>query len=703
MTAMNFVWSATESKTNERLLFRLKTGGRGDKLIICAADFFRVFADGKFVCYGPERTARGFCRPRTVPLEGADVIEVEVAGYNVNCYACDLQQPFFGAEVYHGGKVVFGTEDFRCLTLPFVLSDVPRFSGQRGFMEVFDFTRKEPCEVAVMPVAPPVFLKGIGDTCNYEAADFTFLYESESAEFYEVRPAAHIGSAPAADFDVERDFLSKIAKGGYRARNFVHPYERTGFLKLEIEARSDTEIFAVMEEYLSDGKWIFRRSGCNDLLAVKVKAGVCSVQSFEPYALKHLKIIFSGDADIRPSLVALENNRKGCVFAEGDSRFTKVFEAAERTFRQNAVDILTDCPGRERAGWLCDSYFTAMSERLFTGSNEVERAFLENFIVSRTPEIPEGMIPKCFPAEHKNGLYIPNWGMWFIKELKDYYLRTGDRELIDAAKDKVYAFIKFFDAYNDEWGLLEDLDGWVFIEWSGCNSREFLRGVNFPSNMMFADALECAEELYGDLSLGARARAMKAKITELSYDGEFFADNAVRIDGRLCRCDDHISETCQYYALFSGLKPDDAFAQKMRTEFGPLRKEGFPEIVRSNVFIGFYLRFFWLCGEKDYERVLNEMLEYFGDMADKTGTLWEHDKPSASCNHGFASVAAVLMLRCVTGYETVKNARPQFKKDFTPPRKSAVKITFSYGGEKIIKTTGGKQQDFTELPAFIAK
>ena len=35
---------------------------------------------------------------------------------------------------------------------------------------------------------------------------------------------------------------------------------------------------------------------------------------------------------------------------------------------------------------------------------------------------------------------------------------------------------------------------------------------------------------------------------------------------------------------------------------------------------------------------------YFHYMARKTGTLWENVTDHASCNHGFASYAAVLIL-----------------------------------------------------------
>ena len=45
-------------------------------------------------------------------------------------------------------------------------------------------------------------------------------------------------------------------------------------------------------------------------------------------------------------------------------------------------------------------------------------------------------------------------------------------------------------------------------------------------------------------------------------------------------------------------------------------------------------------------------------MASITGTLWEHDKPEASCNHGFASHAAVVLRRDLLGLRTIN---PQAK------------------------------------------
>ena len=40
-------------------------------------------------------------------------------------------------------------------------------------------------------------------------------------------------------------------------------------------------------------------------------------------------------------------------------------------------------------------------------------------------------------------------------------------------------------------------------------------------------------------------------------------------------------------------------------------------------------------------------------MAERTGTLWENDTPHASCNHGFASHAAVFYVRNMLGVAAI--------------------------------------------------
>ncbi len=661
---MKFVWAGNREEQYSKRIFKLSLEEACQKLVICAVDFYRVYLDGEFNCFGPERTGEGFSRKREINLKGKREIEIEVAGYNHLCYACDKQPPFFAAEVYSDKGVVYDTFSFTCYQRTDRYTDVPRFSGQRTGLEYIDLTCVKEIPLEVYSVEAPTILDGVGDTARYEKVEFSLVSQGEFKGFDDVSDAFcelnPLNLASKDGFFVKKDFLDKTEKG-YSEINFSLENERTGFIKFNIKAEEQVEFFAVMEEYLIDGKWHFRRSGCNELVVIKVPKGEWEVQTFEPYAFKHLKIIYNGKVEITPSLITYENDLANFITLEGDNDIARVYFAAQNTFKQNAVDLFTDCPGRERAGWLCDSYFTAKAEQVLMGSNLIERAFLENIILSKTPEIDSRMLPKSFPSENRENQYIPNWALWFIMELKDYYDRTGDRSLVDLAKDRVYGLLDFFLEYENEFNLLEDLQGWVFVEWSVCNNPEYTKGVNYPSNMLYYACLSAVASLYDDKELDNKARIIKENIIKQSFNGEFFIENAVREDGKLKPIKDHLSETCQYYALFFNIRPSAEFEEKMITKFGPKRKDGvYLEVAKSNIFIGNYLRFFYLLEKNETERVLEEMTSYFREMVDKTGTLWEHDSPKASCNHGFASVACPIILRCVAGFNGIKNGKPIF-------------------------------------------
>lgn len=93
-----------------------------------------------------------------------------------------------------------------------------------------------------------------------------------------------------------------------------------------------------------------------------------------------------------------------------DEKLEKIYRAALNTFAYNCVDIFMDCPSRERAGWLCDGYFTGRVEHLLTGENRTEHDFLENFLLPKKFErLPKGMLPMCYPSDHPDGNFIPTW------------------------------------------------------------------------------------------------------------------------------------------------------------------------------------------------------------------------------------------------------------------------------------------------------
>ena len=442
----------------------------------------------------------------------------------------------------------------------------------------------------------------------------------------------------------------------------------TGFVTLEVDAASDCTVYVLFDEIIYDevlshpelGKFYqggaapvaFWRSNTLNVVKWMLSAGRHSLTAFEPYTMKHFQVAVLGDAQAAPGFITYENADASLEFSIGLPGVQQVFDAARRTFVQNAVDILTDCPSRERAGWLCDSYFSGRAELMFTGANLVERNMLQSYLLSPQSQfLPEGMLPMCYPADHNDGNYIANWALWLIVQLQDYARRTGDTEFTDMFRQRVYLLLDAVKRFENRDGLLERVDKWVFIEWSRAN--EFTMDVNYPSNMLYSGALRAAAALYNDAALEKKADAVKRAVLEQSYNGTFFEDNAVRKSGRLERTG-NTTETCQYYAFYFGIADQNSHPQLFDTMFNVVEpgkaEQLFPGLYKSNAFIGNYLRLDYLARMGRFGQVMDECMDYFLFMAERTGTLWENDSIVASLNHGFASLAAEWVVKAYTGY-----------------------------------------------------
>jgi len=200
---------------------------------------------------------------------------------------------------------------------------------------------------------------------------------------------------------------------------------------------------------------------------------------------------------------------------------------------------------------------TARASFYITGNTLVERNFLENYLLpDKFDRLPERMLPMCYPSDptvnYMNfqspyGVFIPNWTLWFIIQLEEYLTRSADHEMVQRLKSKVLCILEYMKEFENEDGLLEKLEGWVFIEWSKAN--DYSLDVNYPSNMLYAGALAAAGRIYDSKELLEESESIKAKILEQSFDGRFFRDNAMRENGTLTITHNR-SEVCQYYAFF---------------------------------------------------------------------------------------------------------------------------------------------------------
>ena len=675
------------------------------KLVLAGATIYRVFLNGEFIHHGPARGPHGFYRVDELDLtdrlrDGDNLLTAEVVGYNSNSFAYLNQPSFLQAEVTSEGQVLAATggEGFECLLLPERIQKVERYSFQRPFAEAyrlvpeFDAWRKkvdaEFAPASAVPVKDKaLILRGISvpdyavhfATACVDAGAVSYEEKSEadrsifwwmSEERYQVldalRPDAFeldllkVYQSCSFSSDSAGDAATPFCMEAGRFRLLDFGLNDTGFLGAEFQCKAPVRLLFVFDELLTEGDIDLKRNKTLNMVYCEAAPGSYTFESIEPYTLRFCKVIVL-DGDVSFSRVYLReyvnpDAGKGS-FSCSDPALEVLFEAGRETFRQNAVDIYMDCPGRERAGWLCDSFFTGRVEPLLCGDSSVEQNFIENFSLPETFEhLPDGMLPMCYPSDHPTENFIPQWAMWLVLELEEYLGRTGDRHLVERMRSKVKGLLNFLNSYENEDGLLEKLPGWNFLEWSKAN--ELTQDVNYPTNMLYARMLESAARLYDDPDAENKAQVVHETVRQQSFDGTFFVDNAVRDTDGALRQSGESTEVCQYYAFFCGTASPEHFSnlwEILLDNFGPGREENgdYSAVHPANAFIGYYLRMELLSHYEETARLLNEMKGYFIGMAERTGTLWEHCDERASCNHGFASHICVHLYRDILGVHSI--------------------------------------------------
>ncbi len=701
------IWpKGRETEMNLEAGFRAVVPAQQDKVVlrIAASSIYRATVNGQFVGHGPARGPHGFYRVDELDLTGKlsaekNLIAIEVAGYNANSYYLLDQPSFLQAEVVAGNEVLASTAGtgarFEATILDYRVQKVQRYSFQRPFIEVyrlqpgFDRWLTDPnaqVDVVETTVAPKktllarrVFLPDFHVTLPMRhiaqgridrLAKVEKLWKDRSLvavgpelkgypeKELELIPSIemqHLRSVETASLNRPWNQSDKVVLGENRYHILDLGTNLTGFLGAKITCSKKTEFRLAFDEVLSEGDVNFRRLSCVNVISYQLEPGTYQVETIEPYTLRYLKLIcLEGECQVE-NLFLREYSHPAIAqaqFKASDERLNRLFAAGVTTFRQNSLDVFMDCPSRERAGWLCDSFFTARVEADLTGNTRIERNFFENFLLpERFDNLPDGMLPMCYPSDHYNGNYIPNWALWFVVQLEEYAGRTGDRAVVNALQPKVLRLFDFFKKYENEDGLLEKLPAWVFVEWSAAN--KFVQDVNYPSNMLYAGALAAAGRLYHLPDLMTKADAIRATVRKQSFDGQFFVDNALRRDGKL-QVTRNRSEVCQYFAFFFDVATPKDHAELwrvLRDEFGPERKQtkAHAEVHLANSFIGNMVRMELLSRAGCGQQILDESIAYLLYMVERTGTLWENDGAYASCNHGFASHIVHTLYRDVLG------------------------------------------------------
>ncbi|MDR0902231.1 MAG: hypothetical protein LBM92_05635 [Opitutaceae bacterium] len=745
------VWAAgREKEKNMALGFRavFQAGASSAaRLKIAASTRYRAYLNGKFLGAGPARAAHGWFRVDEYNLaprihNGENILAIEVTGYNINAFSVLDQPSFLLSEVEIDGSVVASTGEktgaFEAFQLRERAQKVQRYSFQRPFTEYYRVNNGydkwrasatapvEKLELAVFPerrllprnTLPPAFdclapagIYAKGTVKSIQPQHFNKdrsltkigpnLKGFTEAEL-EVAAASQEIQTIATDAQTILEAPPNATRLG--ANEFVtYNFGRdlSGFIGAKIKCPAPARLVLYFDEILTDGD--VKQMNCQpeicNVVVYELDAGDYTLETVESYTFRYLKaIVLKGNCEIEQVYLrefAYPNN-PAAVFHCGSEQLNKTFDAARQMMRQGMIDVLMGDPSRERTGWLLDAYWTSFAEKDLTGKSAVARNHYENYaLAERFDRLPDGMIASAYPADFYNGLFLPTFGMWFMIQLENYALRGGDPGLINALRPKVEGLLQYFSKFENKDGLLEKLKGWIYIEESQANRH--VQDVSYPANMIYSGALAAAARLYQKPELLQKVEKIRRAIREQSFNGEFFADNAVRDPLGQLKLAGNTSEVCQYLAFFFNIAEPGthpALWETLTTEFGPRRggQKLYPSVIPAGAFYGNYMRLDILSRHGLQKQMLHEIPAYFYNQIELTGTLWEHMSPTHGCNMTFGSYLCHILYRDILGIHRIDYGKKEITIRFTDVELEHCRGVLPVGDETIElqwRRTGG--------------
>eukprot|EP00117_Sycon_ciliatum_P005647 scpid23761/ scgid6079/ len=246
-------------------------------------------------------------------------------------------------------------------------------------------------------------------------------------------------------------------------------------------------------------------------------------------------------------------------FAPNDHILNSVQHITRAASLSNFIDIPTDCPQRERRGWLGDAQLSAETTLNNFDMGASYTKFMRDILDSQiqiakaTPKIA-GAVPDCVPWYHHGGAPAdPAWGTAYTLIWQWMYQYYGDDRMLATYYDGVAQHMdQLIAESNHTSGLLEfsRYGDWCSLQHGGgCRKSSAL--VSSFYFILQMDALANAAAMLGKAD-DAKKYSDLAKSTREAFQGAFYdKDQQMYIDTNLG------PQTSVPLALFLGVVPED--------------------------------------------------------------------------------------------------------------------------------------------------
>jgi alpha-L-rhamnosidase len=495
--------------------------------------------------------------------------------------------------------------------------------------------------------------------------------EAENAAFADLMHAELHFQAKLPKVELRDDLVivhpSSSGRGAYCVFDFHR--EMIGLVRLRIDAPRGTILDVGYGESLCADRLLIRKSDYHFADRYILEEGVQDLEGLHDRGFRYLQLVFRCfDRPVTLHEVKVLDRRypipSRATFQCDDDFLNRLWEMCGETLSACSLDTLTDCPWREQALWLNDMLVTGLFYSCLTGDKSLTARSLR---IGADGQGTDGIIPVTPPSQVE---MFSSMSALAAITLRDYYLYTGDLDLVRELMPKIDRGLAVYRSWRNETGLVADQDHITnFIDWAYSSDTAELGGTTAVLNLLIAAGFQCAAELHASLGEAGESLRLHAETEDFaSAVCEVFWD---RSEGRLVDCTNpplgrrSFSQHSHAVGVYFDLLPEAIRGEALEALFDPSLIEA--ELYFQHFVLG-------ALAKNGFEKEAAEkMRELWGEMVEKqSATVWEAKAGSSafegcgSLCHAFSCTPLYFMQTVLLGIRPLLAGFEEFEIDPRP-------------------------------------
>jgi hypothetical protein len=247
--------------------------------------------------------------------------------------------------------------------------------------------------------------------------------------------------------------------------------------------------------------------------------------------------------------------------------FNQIHSLIDWAIRSNVASVLTDCPHREKLGWLEQAHLMQYSLQYRYNLSRLYAKIMEDM---RASQLPNGCIPTIAPeyVRFANGFEdTPEWGSAFIISPWYIYKWYGDRRLLEEYYPAMQRYLDYLGTRADNHIVAYGLGDWFDIGPKRPGYAQLTaNGVTATAIYHYnTTIMQQVASILGKSDDAARYGKLAANIKK-AFNDKFYDPETGKIERN--------SQTANAIALYTGLVPDERRAAILQNLIDDIRGRG---------------------------------------------------------------------------------------------------------------------------------